>query len=153
MRGVLTFVIHSVCVYIYIYTVCINIYSIYIYRIYIYTIYIYIQYIYTMYICIYNIYIYIYNFSTISTTLSRRLTMHLSDTSSIAQHLKNIHAQQQNHEKFSPKTQQYQNIKITNKNNRFSKHYILGTCNTNFTELIFKPVLMYLNVFTYWHYL
>ena len=27
-----------------------------------------------------------------STTLSRRLTMHLSDTSSIAQHLKNIHA-------------------------------------------------------------
>ena len=42
-----------------------------------------------------------------STTLSRRLTMHLSDTSSIAQYLKNIHAQQQNYEKFSPTTQQY----------------------------------------------
>ena len=39
-----------------------------------------------------------------STTLSRRLTMHLSDTSSIAQHLKNIHAQPQNYEKFLPKT-------------------------------------------------
>ena len=31
--------------------------------------------------------------------------MHLSDTSSIAQDLKNIHAQQQKYEKFSPKTQ------------------------------------------------
>ena len=30
--------------------------------------------------------------------------MHLSDTSSIAQHLKNIHAQQQNYGKFLPKT-------------------------------------------------
>ena len=51
-------------------------------------IYIYI-YIYThththIYIYTHHIYIYIY----ISTTLSRRLTMHLSDTSSIAQHLK-----------------------------------------------------------------
>ena len=42
-----------------------------------------------------------------STTLSMRLTMHLSDTSSIAQHLKNIHAQQHNYGKFSPTTQQY----------------------------------------------
>ena len=41
-----------------------------------------------------------------STILSRRLTMHLSDRSSIAQHLKNIHAQQQNYGKFSPTTQQ-----------------------------------------------
>ena len=41
-----------------------------------------------------------------STTLSRRLPMHLSDTSSIAQHLKN-HAQQHNYGKFSPTTQQY----------------------------------------------
>ena len=41
-----------------------------------------------------------------STTLSRRLTMHLSDTSSIAQHLKKkIHAQQYNYGKFSPTTQ------------------------------------------------
>ena len=53
--------------------------------------------------------------------------MHLSDTSSIAQHLKNLHAQQQNYEKFSPTTQQYSNIKIINKNFRFSKHYILET--------------------------
>ena len=89
-----------------------------------------------------------------STTLSRRLTMHLSDTSSIAQHLKkNIHAQQHNYEKFSPTTQQYSNIKIINKNFRFSKHYILETCNQHLLELIFKPVLMYLNVFSYWHYL
>ena len=42
-----------------------------------------------------------------STTLSRRLTMHLSDTSSIAQHLKNIHAQRHSYGKFSPTTQQY----------------------------------------------
>ena len=40
-----------------------------------------------------------------STTLSRRLTMHLSDTSSIAHHLKKkIHAQQENYGKFLPKT-------------------------------------------------
>ena len=88
-----------------------------------------------------------------STTLSRRLTMHLSDSSSIAQHLKNIHAQQHNYEKFSPTTQQYSNIKIINKNFRFSKHYILETCNQHLIELIFKPVLTYLNVFSYWHYL
>ena len=42
-----------------------------------------------------------------STTRSRRLTMRLSDTSSIAQHLKNIHVQQHNYEKFSLTTQQY----------------------------------------------
>ena len=45
--------------------------------------------------------------SLTSTTLSRRLTVHLSDTSLIAQHLKKIHAQQQNYGKFSPTTQQY----------------------------------------------
>ena len=56
-------------------------------------------------------------------------------------------------EKFSPTTQQYSNIKIINKNFRFSKHYILETCNQHLIELIFKPVLMYLNVFSYWHYL
>ena len=66
---------------------------------------------------------------------------------------KNIHAQQHNYEKFSPTTQQYSNIKIINKNFRFSKHYILETCNQHLIELIFKPVLMYLNVFSYWHYL
>ena len=86
-------------------------------------------------------------------TLSRKLTMYLSDTSSIAQHLKNIQAQQHNYEKFSPTTQQYSNIKIINKNFRFSKHYLLETCNQHLIELIFKPVLMYVNVFSYWHYL
>ena len=83
-----------------------------------------------------------------STTLSRRLIMLLSDTSSIAQHLKNIHAQQHNHRKFLPKTQ-YKNIKITSKNYRFLGHYILGRYNPNITELILKPELMYLNVFSY----
>ena len=33
--------------------------------------------------------------------------MHLSDTSSIAQYLKNIYAQLQNYGKLLPKTQQY----------------------------------------------
>ena len=66
---------------------------------------------------------------------------------------KNIHAQQHNDEKFSPTTQQYLNIKMINKNFRFSKHYILETCNQHLIESIFKPVLMYLNVFSYWHYL
>ena len=41
------------------------------------------------------------------------------------------------------------NIKIINKNYRFSKHYILETCNRHLIELIFKPVLMCLNVFSY----
>ena len=49
-----------------------------------------------------------------STTLSKRLTLHLSDF--IAQHLKNIAAQKLSFGKFSPKTQQYKNNKITNKN-------------------------------------
>ena len=42
--------------------------------------------------------------------------------------------------KFSPTTQQYSNIKIINKNFRFSKYYILETCNQHLIELIFKPV-------------
>ena len=64
-----------------------------------------------------------------------------------------IHAQQHNYEKFSPTTQQYSNIKIINKNFRFSMHNILETCNQHLIELIFKPMLTYLNVFSYWHYL
>ena len=32
-------------------------------------------------------------------------------------------------------------------------YYILETCNQHLIELIFKPVLTYLNVFSYWHYL
>ena len=48
-----------------------------------------------------------------STTQSRRLTMHLSDTSSIAQHLKNIHARQLNFGKFLLKTElEQQNNKL-----------------------------------------
>ena len=38
-------------------------------------------------------------------------------------------------------------------NNRFLKHYILETCNPKLIELIFKSVLVYLDVFSYWHYL
>ena len=45
------------------------------------------------------------------------------------------------YEKFSPTTQQYSNIKMINKKFRFSKHYILETCNQHLLELIFKPVL------------
>ena len=56
----------------------------------------------------------IYVSSTL-TTLSQRFTMHIGDTSSKAQHWKRlscplkkpIHVQQQNYEKFLPKTQQY----------------------------------------------
>ena len=66
---------------------------------------------------------------------------------------KNIHAQQQNYGKFLPKTQQYKNNKITIKNYRFSRHNISGMYNPNLIELILKPVLMYLNVFSYWGYL
>ena len=32
-----------------------------------------------------------------------------------------------------------------------SKHYISETYSQHLIELIFKPVLMYLNVFSYWH--
>ena len=55
-----------------------------------------------------NIYIYVCVCVSLAlTTLSRRLKMHLSDTSSIAQHIKNIYAQQQNYGKVLPKEQQY----------------------------------------------
>ena len=40
------------------------------------------------------------------TTLSRWFTMHLSNTSSTAQHLKNIPTQKLSFRKFLPKTQQ-----------------------------------------------
>ena len=49
----------------------------------------------------------------ISSTLSGWLTMHLSDTTSIKQHLKNITAQKLIFAKFLIKTQQYKNNKIT----------------------------------------
>ena len=81
-----------------------------------------------------------------STTLLRRLTMHLSDTSSIAEHLK----------KHSCPTTQLRKILTNNttilehQNNK-QKLQILKTCNQHSIELIFEPVLMYLNVFSYWH--
>ena len=86
-----------------------------------------------------------------STTLSRRLTMHLSDTSSIAQHLK----------KHSCPTTQLRKILTDNttilehQNNKQKLQIleILETCNQHLIELIFKPVLTYLNVFSYWHYI
>ena len=88
-----------------------------------------------------------------STTLSRRLTMHLSDTSSIAQHLK----------KHSCPTTELQKILIENttileQQNKKQKLQIfealhIRNTNPNLTELILKPELMYLDVFSYWRYL
>ena len=70
--------------------------------------------------------------------------MHLSDTSSLAEHLKNIHTQQQNFWKFL--------LKTTIKNYRFSRHYILEIYKPNLIELILKPMMIYLNAFSYWRY-
>ena len=81
------------------------------------------------------------------TTLSRRLTMHLSDTSSIAQHLK----------KHSCPTTQLRKILTDNtileyQNNKQKLQILealhIETCNQHLIELIFKPVLMYLNFFS-----
>ena len=83
-----------------------------------------------------------------STTLSRRLTMHLSDTSSMAQHLKKHSCPTTELQKILTEFATVFNIKITSKNYRFSRYFILGTYNPNIIELIFKPVLMYLNVFS-----
>ena len=44
-------------------------------------------------------------------------------------------------------------ICITSKNYWFSRHCKLEKYNPNLKELILKPVLMYLNVFSYWLYL
>ena len=77
--------------------------------------------------------------------------MHLSDTRSIAQYLKN----------YSYPTTELRKILTENttilehQNNKqklqiVEAHFILVTCNPNLTELILKPVLMYLNVFSYW---
>ena len=84
-----------------------------------------------------------------STTLSRRLTMHLSDTSSIAQHLK-IHSW--------PKTE-FQKILSENttileqqnnkQNYRFSKRSTSERNYLNSIESISNPEQMYLNVFRY----
>ena len=67
--------------------------------------------------------IYIHRVSLTSTTLSRRLTMHLSDTSSIAQHLKKI---------FMPnntttKQYNYDNTTILDHQNNKQKFQILKT--------------------------
>ena len=90
-------------------------------------------------------------FGLTSTILSRRLTMHLSDTSSIAQHLKKHSCPTTQLRKFLTDNTKILEHQIINKNFRFSKHYISETCSRHLIELIFKPVLMYLNVFSYWH--
>ena len=82
-----------------------------------------------------HIYIYIYILT--STILLKRLIMHLSDTCSLAQHLKNVHAQQLNFGEFLPKTQ-YLNNKITRKNYRFSRHYILRIYNPKLNRINFE---------------
>ena len=83
-----------------------------------------------------------------STTLSRRITMHLSDTSSIAQHLKNHSCPTTQLRKILTDNTTILEHQNNKQNYRFSKHYILETCNRHLIELIFKPVLMYLNVLT-----
>ena len=82
---------------------------------------------------------------------SRRLTMHLSDTSSIAQHLK----------KHSCPTAQLRkiltdNTTILEHQNNKQKLQILEALHIRnlqptLNRINFKPVLMYLNVFSYWH--
>ena len=83
-----------------------------------------------------------------STTLSRLLTMHLSNLSSIAQHLK----------KHSYATSAFQKIlsdnttileQQNNKDYRLTKTYTSETNIQNSIELILNPVLMYSNVFSY----
>ena len=77
--------------------------------------------------------------------------MPFSDTSSIAQHLK----------KHSCPTTELQKILTENtifeQQNNGQKLQILealfGTYNPNLTELILNPVLIHLNVFSYWRYL
>ena len=76
-----------------------------------------------------------------------------TDTNSIAQHLK----------KHSCPTIEFRKILTENttileqqnnkQNYRVSRHYILGIYNPNLIEFILKPVLMYINVFSYWRYL
>ena len=90
-----------------------------------------------------NIYV-----SLTPTTLSRRLSMDLSDTSSTGQHLKKHSCPTTEFLKILPKTQQYYSNKITNKNYRFSKLTTLETNIQNSIELILNPVLMYSNVFS-----
>ena len=78
--------------------------------------------------------------------------MHLSDTSSIAQDLK-----KHSYPTIEIRIILTENTILEHQNNKqklqILEDYILETCNPNLTELIFKPVLMYLNVFSYWHYL
>ena len=75
--------------------------------------------------------------------------MHLSDTSSTAQHLK--------------KTTDFRKILTENttileqQNNKqklqILEFYILEIFNPNLIELILNPVLMYLSIFSNWRYL
>ena len=75
-----------------------------------------------------------------SITLSRGLTMQLSDTSSIAQHLKKHSCPTTELRKIL--TDNTTILEYQNDKQKLQKHA------TDTTELIFKPVLMYLNVFS-----
>ena len=97
------------------------------------------------------IYIYIYIYKSTSTTLSRRLTIHLSDTNSIARHLKKHSCSTTELRKFLPKTilkQQKNKQKL-----QILEALDIKNIQPKLIELILKPVLMHLNVFGYWFYL
>ena len=82
-----------------------------------------------------------------STNLSRRLKMYLSDTSSIPQHLKKHSGPIIELRKILT-----DNTAILEHQNNKQKLQILEALhirNMQPTHLIFKPVLMYLTVFTY----
>ena len=59
-----------------------------------------------------------------------------------------IPAQKLSFRTFFPKTQQYENHKITSKYYRFSKQSISERNYQNSIESISNPVLMYLNIFS-----
>ena len=79
-------------------------------------------------------------------TLPRRLTLHLSDTSSITQDLKKHSCPSTEFRKILTENN---DIRTTSKNYRFSRRYILEIYNPNWIELILNVELMYLNVFSY----
>ena len=85
-----------------------------------------------------------------SSTLSMQLSMHHSDICSITQHLKIQFCPTTEFRKTLPETQQYWNNRLTNKVYKFSKLFILGTNILISIKLILKPVVSYLNVFSYY---
>ena len=85
-----------------------------------------------------------------STTLSERLTMLLSDTSSIAQHLKNHSCPTT--ELWKILTESTTILKQQNNKQRLQILEALHIKNPNLTELILKPGLMLFNIFSYKRY-